>query len=191
MILKKLLAFWKKPTEKINSLTNNEVILLFIIFFPISFLLNFVQNYFSYTFIQDIPFSWKDILMPTGVSWMSLWMILGYFGLGIIEEFIFRWWLKEKWLGKYLPLLTWVSFFCFVVLHARPWEIDFKFWVYIPLTTLGPLLGGLLLTFIRLHSSLKNSIIFHCLHNLIGIILFIILGLIFLEDISNINISFF
>ena len=185
MILKKVITFWSNPTENHNSLTNKEMKLLFVIFFPLSFLMNFVQNYVSITYTQGQTFDWKQILLPTGFSLASLKLILIYFCLGIIEEFIFRWWLKKKWLGKYFKLFVWISFFCFTVVHSQPWSLDFKYWVYIPLMTLAPLLGGIVLTYIRLHSSVKNSIIFHCIHNLIGVILLIILGLIFLDGSSN------
>ncbi len=41
---------------------------------------------------------------------------------------------------------------------------------------------GLLLTFIRMQSSIKDAIIVHCLHNLIGILLAIGLGLLFIDE---------
>ena len=54
--------------------------------------------------------------------------------------------------------------------------------IYLPLKTLASLLGGLLLTFIRMQSSIKDAIIVHCLHNLIGILLAIGLGLLFIDE---------
>lgn len=180
--LKKLFLFWKNPNENHHSLSKREIVLLFSVFFPISFAMNFVQNYFSYTYVYKEHFEWKYALVPTGISWASVQLILVYFFLGIIEEFAFRRWLKKKWLGKYLKLFTWISFIAFFTAHAQPWHLEVQYWVYIPLKTLAPLLGGLLLTFIRMQSSIKDAIIVHCLHNLIGILLAIGLGLLFIDE---------
>lgn len=180
-VIKKLILFWKHPDENHNSLSTKELIILFVLFFPISFLMNFVQNYFSLTYVQGEIFEWKQVLLPTGISITSLILISTYFFLGIIEEFVFRWWLKKKWLGRYFNLFIWLSFIGFVVAHAQPWNLELKYWIYIPVMTLAPFIGGVLLTFIRLQSSVKNSIIFHCTHNLIGVILLLVLGLIFFD----------
>ena len=188
-VIRKLIDFWKRPTENHHSLTKKELITLFMIIFPLGILMTIVQNYFSVTYTQGETFEWKQVLLPTGFSLASLKLILVYFLLGIVEEFAFRWWLKKKWLKKYFVIFVWISLFCFVIVHAQPWNLEPKYWVWIPLMTLGPLVGGLALTYIRLHSSLKDAIIFHCLNNLIGVILFIILGLLLLGSASNVEIG--
>ena len=94
--LKKLFLFWKNPNENHYSLSKREIVILFSLFFPISFALNFVQNNFSYTYVHKEHFEWHYVLVPTGVSWASVQLILVYFFLGIIEEFAFRWWLKKN-----------------------------------------------------------------------------------------------
>lgn len=77
--LKKLFLFWKNPNENHHSLSKREIVLLFSVFFPISFAMNFVQNYFSYTYVYKEHFEWKYALVPTGISWASVQLILVYF----------------------------------------------------------------------------------------------------------------
>jgi len=77
--LKKLFLFWKNPTENHHSLSKREIVLLFSVFFPISFAMNFVQNYLPYTYVYKEHFEWKYALVPTGISWASVQLILVYF----------------------------------------------------------------------------------------------------------------
>ncbi len=184
-------VFWRKPNEKINSLNNNDLIKLFIWVFPLSMILNIIQIYFQITIVtlEDFEFT-KHVMLPTGISWASLMLIGVYLGLGIFEEFVFRYWLKEKWLGTYLPVLIWLSFLLFVIVHAKPWEIEAGNLIYMPLIALSPIFGGFILTYVRLHGSIKKSVLFHCAHNFLGVIIFISLGLIFGETASDIQISF-
>ena len=185
------LVFWGKPNEKFNILSNNDLIKIFIWVFPLSMILNIIQIYFQVTIVilEDFEFT-KYVMLPTGISWASLMLVGVYLGLGVFEEFVFRYWLKEKWLGKYLPILTWLSFLLFVLVHAKPWELEVGNWIYMPLMTLTPIFGGFILTYVRLHGSIKKSILFHCAHNFLGVIIYIGLGLIFGETASNVQISF-
>lgn len=174
-----LLSFVKKPNDQqitlsitqkfklIFILLSIELILTFSIILPLNLGINELVQ------VKNMKYDYSDTFLQS----LLLWVLLVPF----IEELVFRYVLRYQGLKKrFLKKTTWNIIFPALVyifsigfgfIHISNYLNEDKlFLILSPFIILSQLLGGLIITFIRVRINFVWGVLYHCLWNFLFVI---------------------
>lgn len=144
-----------------------HLLFLYIIAKPI---LDLVESYVKFPPSPTTNFSMTE----------TFWLFV--IGIPFIEELVFRYYLRyqglktiilsrAKW-NKYFPILVYVTCFLFSFLHLTNFpKRDLSIYLLSPIIVLPQVVGGLIITYLRVRHNFISGLFFHWLWNLFSIIL--------------------